>query len=175
MSGIMRRAGDLDNMSHEDPMDRVVTRTWREQYDRMRRWQERVQTRRPIDQPLVDDCYAFLACCVHLRDWVRHDAAVPPEVRQGAGTLFDAVDGDEWLRLCADLVNGTKRMELSSTRRLKEEDRAEATDGPGAGRAGTGSVLLVRVGGKAYRIHHVVNRSVEVWDAFLTRHGLLVP
>jgi 3-phenylpropionate/cinnamic acid dioxygenase small subunit len=55
-------------------------RTWREQYDRMKRWHVRVAESSGVDERRVDDFYAFFTCCFHLKDWLKADITVAQPV-----------------------------------------------------------------------------------------------
>jgi hypothetical protein len=89
------------------------TPTWREQYDRVKRWRARLGERTGVEDRRVDDFYAFFSTCFHLKDWLKQDNSLPESVRADVETHVNATF---WLKLCADLANGSKHLELSRPR-----------------------------------------------------------
>ena len=81
-----------------------MTPSWREQYDRMRRWYARLTEFVPVDDHRVDDFYAFFVCCFHLKDWLKQDSAIDKRIGTDAEALVNSVLS---LRLCADVTNGS--------------------------------------------------------------------
>jgi len=79
---------------------------WREQYDRMLRWHARINEATHVDDRFLDECYAFFT---HVKDWLKADVALPHEVRD---LVEQYVERNLWLRLSADLANGSKHMIL---------------------------------------------------------------
>lgn len=137
----------------------------------MLRWQERVCNHKRIDSHVIDDCHAFFTCCFHLKDWLDADKKVPREIRD---KVEDYLESDLWLRLCADLANGSKHMVLNKSRRFKEDSRVEPLLVPPS-LLPVGAVLVVRVGTRRYPIDQVVEGSVNAWKDFLREHGLADP
>ena len=96
--------------------------TYREQYNRMKRWHQRVAT---LDQGrthavdsenYLDEIYAFFQNCYHLKDWIKNDSAVAPAVQQ---CVEGHIDSSRPLRLCADICNSLKH--LQSRRRIASD------------------------------------------------------
>jgi len=83
--------------------------TWREQYNRMKRWHTRLSESTAVDDRRSDDFHAFFICCFHLKDWLRADSSVGDGIRDAVAGF---VDRNLWLRLCADLANGSKHLKL---------------------------------------------------------------
>ena len=88
------------------------------------------------------------------------------------------LEGNLWLRLCADLANGSKHMVVTETPRFDNPSRVEV--GPAAfdPRAFSGSAfsvtpsLLVVTGKSRQPVSRVAARSVDAWNVFLAKHGL---
>jgi len=143
---------------------------WREQYDRMLRWQERVCNHKLIDAHVIDDCHAFFTCCYHLKDWLRHDGVVTKKA------VERYVTRNLWLSLCGDLANGSKHM-LVKNPRYNESSRIESllvlSTGLGISLMPVRSKLVVKQGTRTYRIEQVVNSSVTQWQGFLRDHNLI--
>lgn len=123
----------------------------------------------------MDDFYAFFTCCFHLKDWLKHDHALPESLRADVEPYVEATF---WLKLCADLANGSKHLTLASSR-IDPKARV-ATQGPafqpGAFQADafqTRPILTVRADGRAWAALVVANNCVTAWDAFLAAKGPL--
>jgi hypothetical protein len=144
---------------------------WREQYDRMLRWHARINEATHVDDRFLDECYAFFTCCFHVKDWLKADVAVPHEVRD---LVEQYVERNLWLRLSADLANGSKHMILDHPR-FDEPARVEKIGvldlsplaimpvKPGA---------VIQIGADMYHPRHVADRCVAQWNTFLVEHGL---
>jgi len=128
---------------------------WRLQYERTRRWQARLREERPVDDQFVDDCYAFFTCCFHLKDWLCADGSTGLT----RGEVEGYVEGNLWLRLCADLANVAKHGMVSSRPHYEGQPRADITG--------------VVIPGTAHDHRHVVSRCMRQWEEFLTDRGLL--
>src|SRR5439155_17755263 len=88
--------------------------TYREQYNRMKRWYERFGT---LDQGrthgvdsenYLDEIYAFFQNCYHLKDWIKNDMAVAPAIQQ---SVEGYINGSRPLRLAADICNSLKHLQ----------------------------------------------------------------
>ena len=110
------------------------------------------------------------------KDWLRKDKkGVPGKVRR---KVEGKVRSNLWLRLCADLANASKHMDLNETRRFKEDSKVEAMLVLNLSHIAplpVRSVLVVRVGARRYPIDQVVEGSVNAWKDFLRTHGLADP
>lgn len=93
----------------------MTTSGWRVQYDRMRRWHERIRSATKVDELYIDSVYAFFIFCFQLKDWIRADPSLAPEVADEAEQL---IKSDFHMSLCADLANGLKHVSVTRNRRL---------------------------------------------------------
>ncbi len=87
--------------------------SWREQYDRVKRWHVRISESALFDDHHLDDVNAFFIFCYHLKDWLKKDRALDRAIGNAAESL---VSSDDWLKLCADVANGAKHLVLDSPR-----------------------------------------------------------
>src|SRR2546422_7357586 len=94
----------------------VLARGWREQYDRMLRWFERLHEPGIPDERRRDDYYAFFVICYHLKDWLQKDPLVPASVRKSVEKFIDTSPS---LRMCADITNGVKHLVQDNARSVK--------------------------------------------------------
>jgi hypothetical protein len=92
---------------------------YREQYDRTLRWYDRFsatdqgRAHDAASENYIDEIYAFFLNCYHLKDWIKHDPAVPTTVKQA---VEDWISTDPSLKLCADICNSLKHLLLTSSR-----------------------------------------------------------
>ena len=156
--------------------------TWREQYDRVRRWQARIGDATVFDDRHLDEVNAFFISCHHLKDWLKNDRTLDRVIRDAAESL---VNSDDWLKLCADVANGAKHLVISRTIRVAPGLRVgmmewttlidpanaewEALREP--------QVQLVPVIHTEWQAVvpalHAADECVRVWETFLRERGLL--
>ena len=77
-----------------------MSQGWRVQYNRMRRWHNRIREATTVDDLYIDSVYAFFIFCFHLKDWLTADPSVARGVLDAAERLFDANGGDYAMQLC---------------------------------------------------------------------------
>src|SRR6202022_45849 len=87
--------------------------------ERMRRWYEKFaetdRGRKHVSSSdnYIDEVYAFFMNCYQLKDWIKHDTAIPPDVQKAVEGF---IDKNECLRLCADICNALKHLTLRKLR-----------------------------------------------------------
>lgn len=82
---------------------------WQGQLARVRRWHQRVLNAASTGSPdLQDFIFVFFQNCYHLREWLHSTSRIPKaEIDQLYSTTKE-------LRLCRDICNGTKHLDLSN-------------------------------------------------------------
>jgi hypothetical protein len=153
----------------------VASGGWREQYERMIRWHARLSESTAVDDRRVDEFYAFFTCSFHLKNWLKADLPADSGIEADVEAF---VNGRLWLRLCADIANGSKHYRLTR-HRLDAEARVEKAEvafeptgfGPGFQ---TDEMIVVPAGGTAWDAMTVANGCVSAWKQFLGEKGLLV-
>jgi hypothetical protein len=158
-----------------------VIPTWREQYDRVKRWHARLTESAPVDERRRDDFYAFFTCCFHLKDWLKADAGVDPEIKPNVEALFHKDTGQRWLQVCADLANGSKHLAITRNVRVDPSTRLEKV--AAAFDAGafdpsafqTEDALVVYADGGAWEALELADQCVKLWGTFLRSRDLLAP
>src|SRR5262245_63804391 len=145
-------------------------RRWQDQYDRMSRWHQRISKPRRVDFNLIDDCDAFFANAFHLKDWLQADTTLPREIREvrkrgkeRSTVVEDYLEGNLWLRLCADLANGSKHMVLTKRKRFTDASSVQAvrvfsTRGFQASAFSADARLYVVIGQNRYLVRRVADR-----------------
>lgn len=149
--------------------------TWREKYDRLKRWQARLMEERPIRESLGDDLYAFFECCYHLKDWLRNDSSLDPSMGRDAEALINSAP---CLKICADIANGSKHLVRNRPARIDPNAHVERVEGAfqaDAFQANAFQVeqVVVVADGRAWNALDIVNECVGAWDTFLRSKGLI--
>jgi hypothetical protein len=153
-----------------------LTPSWREQYDRMRRWYARLTEFVSVDDHRVDDFYAFFVCCFHLKDWLKQDSAIDKRIGTDAEALVNSVLS---LRLCADVTNGFKHLKRNKPPQIDAEARVEKTtltfDTAGFSPEAflSQDFIIVPADGTAWIALKIAENAVAAWDSFLLARGLL--
>jgi len=119
----------------------------------------------------VDTVLSFFEAVHHLKDWLANDQL------SGMGkTAGDSlINGSRMLRLCADLANGSKHLELTSSRTGDKSTEIARNDVNVY--AGTGTAahrFYVQSAGAEYDVLEIAEAAVSEWTEFLTRQGPLV-
>jgi hypothetical protein len=150
---------------------------YREQYDRMKRWHDRLvsldqgRAHNVSSENYLDEIYAFFQNCYHLKDWIKNDGAVPLKKR----AVEDYINNSRPLRLCADLCNALKHLTL--------KDEPRSGENPAFGK----EHYSLTLGGESPTISlkyevttvngpedafQLATKCVREWDAFFARNGL---
>ncbi len=153
---------------------------WREQWDRMLRYRERVRvatqtyTTGGSTDDRRDDVLAFFQNCYHLKDWLKNDPATRLLVKGGVEQLIK--NSDE-LKIVADLTNGAKHLDLSAGPfPPKTGDPSTAltrTDVNILIGAGGRHTFYVSSKGKQYEALSLADEALRQWTKYLNDRGLL--
>src|SRR5262245_46618434 len=98
--------------------------SYRDQYDRMRRWYERfskLNSGRSHDistENYVDEIYAFFLNAYHLKDWIKNDHALGQPVRKSVEKYVNQTNA---LALCADICNSLKHLKRTESNRSRQD------------------------------------------------------
>jgi len=155
-----------------------MSERWREQYDRLTRWQARLKEPAPVDDRRLDDYHAFFICCFHLKDWLRADPLLSPTIGPAAEAWLNDV---KYLRLCADLANASKHLVIDRKVRIDPNIAVRAVQGAfqaDAFQAGAFQVndeVIVVADRETYEGTFLVEMCVLNWELFLREHGLSSP
>jgi hypothetical protein len=151
--------------------------TYREQYDRMRRWYNRWVAldegkvhEIPSDN-YVDDIYAFFLNCYHLKDWIKDDGTVATNIQEAVETH---INSNRALKLCADICNSLKHLHLKSSRSGETLAFGRKQFGLDVGAAPTIIKLKYEVNTSTGPIDafQLATDCIGAWDAFLNANGL---
>jgi len=142
----------------------------------MRRWYARVNVFAPVDERRVDDFYAFFVWCFHLKDWLKHDSGLDAKIGADAE---DFVNSNRWLRICADIANGSKHLRFTRPARIDAGARVETTtvkfDTAGFSPEAflSQDFIVVPADGTTWIAVEIAKNAVAAWDNFLGTRGLL--
>lgn len=161
--------------------------TYKEQYNRVMRYYNRIKTRtNDTQKEYEDDLYAFFQNCWHLKDWLKND----PNITVPDQTIEDYANNTFHLKICADLGNRTKHLKL--TRKRFDADFngnsvkahlpigvAYASDPPPAGSEDlTGWIeyeYYINVDNNSkLKALDVAEKAIGEWDAFFVTHNINV-
>jgi hypothetical protein len=164
----------------------VTSNDYREQYDRMIRWfnklQDINQRKRLVDAPreeIMDELAAFFQNCYHLKDWIKHDSITEAKLASSRINIEHFIKNDEDMKLLADLCNGSKHMELDIDPRTgilgksgenpkcTSEQHFKATfEVDGTNKNEVDWHIKTDVG-KEYSVIQLANRCIQKWDDFI--------
>ncbi|MEJ0053889.1 MAG: hypothetical protein WDN10_04170 [bacterium] len=102
-------------------MDRYL-----DQWARINRWHRKVNTfyegERSVleDNERLDMVRTFFIECFHLKDWIKADF---PNLSVATERIFDRVEGEECFKICADLANASKHVDLNKAVRKDKETK----------------------------------------------------
>ncbi len=150
---------------------------WREKYDEMKRWRERVANLTPDSDRarhnanLLDYLNAFFAACLHLRDWLNNDPSCPVPT----GDASNAVNRpSSALSLCHAIAVGAKHLRIDDPK-LDPKARVSVqsfsqTFGPLRFEASVAEVEATAEGQDAFKL---ADDCLREWDEFLRSKNLL--
>lgn len=150
---------------------------YREQYDRMKRWYNRfvaLDQGRLHDVPsdnYLDEIYAFFMNCYHLKDWIKHDGTVAPDIQLA---VESHVNSSRSLKLCADICNSLKHLTLTSSRSGESPAFGKKLFGVALGTGPTTINLKydINTTSGAVDAFQLAKDCVDAWETFLTANGL---
>jgi hypothetical protein len=146
-----------------DPKSRHTDESWRDQLERTRRWNHRLQQCRlqflSDPQTALDYAYAFFMNCYHVKDWLK--AAGQPNVEEFVRSSLT-------LSVCGDLCNGMKHFDLDRAR-VDNNWRGRAREYNPSGPPTPIPFLLV--GGGVHNVFDLANTCVREWERFCTRNA----
>ena len=183
----MNGTGNMESPDDEQVEEAVAAvesllgRGWREQYDRMLRWFERLHEQGEIDERRRDDFYAFFLICFHLKDWLKNDPAVQQSLPDIDKTVEAFINGKPALRLCADLANGVKHLARDKPNTVRFADdallsvapSAFQTDAFDAGSFQVSGEIVAKAAGQRWDAEMVASSCVAHWQNFLRSERLL--
>jgi hypothetical protein len=143
-------------------------------YTRVQRWHREAFAAPGSADLGVDFAYAFFVFCYHLKDWIKNDVTVAPNVR---GQVESFVKSSPALALAGDIANGFKHLVRDRPGSVDAGARIEAR-GPRLGMdfsLGTsvlGAAIMI-VGDQGPRFaRDIADDCIKAWDQFVQGTGL---
>jgi hypothetical protein len=103
---------------------------YKEQWERTKRWYSKVKeiekgvVSTMSDDDYLDIVYAFFLNCYHLKDWVKF--GLDCKEQRKIEDLFNKCFGSEVFKVCADLANCLKHVELTKIIRIDPTTKVES-------------------------------------------------
>jgi len=132
---------------------------WRGQFDRTSRWYERARRAAAAGTPELEDfVFAFFQNCYHLREWMLQTGEASHR------ELADFFAQHAELRLCRDICNGTKHLNLDSA-----SVDANFSIGREYAPSEPGHARLFVIANAKYDLLDLATRCMELWRQFAER------
>jgi hypothetical protein len=147
---------------------------WQSQWERVQRRLDDVRavyTGRPGGtDAAIDTVLSFFEAVHHLKDWLRNDPS--SGIAKAAGDSL--INGSTTLQLCADLANGSKHLELTSSRTGDPSTTIARNDATVFVGTGTSAHrFYVESAGVEYDVLQLAEGATAEWHLFLSSQGLI--
>jgi hypothetical protein len=143
----------------------AAPRNYGSQFERVKRFLERLKNRHRNHVEYEDDMLAFFLNCWHLKDWVGHDDKVPEDKRNA---IRDLVHADSTLQLCRSLANGSKHLSPQAA-----EHKLTVVDMTGLSAQHAGVDLVIALNGGTVRSgYDLAHECVRAWEAIFAKSGM---
>ena len=142
---------------------------YREQFERVRRFLNRVRNEGRNSVDYDDDLWAFFQNSLHLKDWIKYDSSISGESRR---RILRAAEASEDLKICADLANRSKHFELKNKRRDAKVTSRNMLVFPGANRPSESTHIITLDDGSQLVAQELAERVIVVWGEILAKEGL---
>ncbi len=141
----------------------------REQFERVRRFLDRVRTEGRDSTNYDDDLWSFFQNSWHLKDWIKHDPSISNRSRK---RILKAAEASEDLKICADLANRSKHFELKNKRRDAKVTSRNTSVFPGQNRPSESTHIITLDDGSQQVAQELAEKIVVVWSEILAKEGL---
>lgn len=144
---------------------------WREQYDRMTRWRERIAHDRRDPARVSDIFFAFAQTCYHIVDWLENDPSQP--IRRAEA--YRHVMASAPLSFCHDICQGSKhaRLEQQNVALSVGTSVIAAHIGDPVSPEESVAKLYVDWEGRSVLAVVFADFCIAEWDRLLRSHGVL--
>lgn len=146
-----------------------------DQYNRMKRWYQRIKNPGSESNFLDDIGDAFFMCCFHLKDWVKNDESLDSKKRE---KVEEFVKKSPFLKVCFSICNQSKHLvckdpQVIGELRVKKICALHNLNGPGA----TYSTVkgFIEIGDDAYEIGSFAEFCIKEWDRYFEENSIPIP
>jgi len=91
----------------------MLIESYLQQYERMTRFLKRLENQNRDQQDYVDDMWSFFQHCFHLKDWIKNDPQISPDI---GSKIEEKINASQTLKIIADLANRSKHFRLDKKR-----------------------------------------------------------
>lgn len=144
------------------------------QFERVKRSLKRIENQDRDSTEYDDDLWHFFQDCYHLKDWIKNDPNIPDVIKGEKGNIIEEyVEGNKELRICADLANRSKHLELNKS--IREDAKITSRNVEISLSTGTSTcehIITLEDGSKHIALN-VARKAVEAWDTLLRKNQLI--
>jgi hypothetical protein len=97
-------------------------RNFRQQYDRVLRWYNRLKNQITDHQEYEDYIWAFFQNCWHLKDWIKNDEPLLKQIQKSGDEFEEELKKYPALMKCCGLANRSKHFQLDKKTTTKSKD-----------------------------------------------------
>lgn len=162
----------VDGVDEGEPeMDSYLNQSWKQQWQRVLRFLERIDgPQGGSSDDYDDDLISFFMHCWHLKDWIKYDVNVDERVRK---KIEDEVEKKPNLIMCADLANRSKHFTLLSKRLDAAITNRDVRIRVGDKRGAICEHWITCEDGSKYNAKDVARGAVKEWEDFLKSNSLI--
>lgn len=91
----------------------MLIESYIQQYERVKRFLKRLENQNRDQQDYIDDLWSFYQHCFHLKDWIKNDPQISPDI---SSKIEKEINTPQTLRIIADLANRSKHFRLDKKR-----------------------------------------------------------
>ncbi len=139
---------------------------WIGQLERVQRWHDRLmfaaRGETNSESDFLDFAFVFFQNCFHLREWVQHTSTIPQ-------ADLDAFMARTDMKVCRDLANGTKHLNIS--RPSIDPQFSIGREHDPWKRERYGYRLFVITGDEKFDLLDLASRCLQEWQDFLKPHS----
>jgi len=152
-----------------------------EQFERVKRSLKRIENQDRDSTEYDDDLWHFFQDSHHLKDWIINDPSVPEVIKgeyidkdhKKGHKVENYVKGNVELRICADLANKSKHLELDKFSREDAEITSRNVNILLSTGTSTCEHIITLEDGSKHIAMDVARKAVEAWESFLSENKLI--
>jgi len=143
--------------------------SFKEQYERVKRYLKRIQSEEQSTTDYMDDLYSYFVNCYHLKDWIKNDPSTGLSHRE----VENFVNSKLSLQICADLANRTKHLVLAEhIRKDAEITNRSVTIDLGKGKTIHENIITLQDGSK-HVAENIAQQALDDWTQFISTKKLI--
>jgi SUMO ligase MMS21 Smc5/6 complex component len=148
----------------------MLENSYKQQYERMLRYLNRIEYESESSIDYDDDLWAFFQACWHLKDWIKNDNTVDATVRNNIEQIVKMYPA---IMISADLANATKHLKLTTPRAGADIVSRSVVVNLGDLSKCSSSHGVTLSNGTTVIAQEVAKKAVEEWQEVLKNNGLI--